>query len=291
VGAPAGARLESARGGAGALARRAAADAAARRALLVSDGGTSSNFPVHFFDRFVPRWPTFGINLRPFPPDREKDDSDQRENTWMVSDNSGGISDWWYRPPDRPGWPGFKDARLGDFLSGIVRTMQNRVDEAQLRVPGYRDRVAHIYLTPDEGGMNLTMPADVITALTERGGHAAGRLVEAYTRDAGAGVISWDNHRWVRLRSTLALLEDFHERIARAYQVPPAGPGERAYAELVGRGAAPPASYRMGVALTELALDQIGAVIAAADAVGASGQSLAAGAPQPLPALRAVPRD
>jgi predicted acylesterase/phospholipase RssA len=257
-----------------------------------SDGGIASNFPVHFFDRFVPRWPTFGINLRPFPPDRQPDDTDQRENTWMVSDNAGGILDWWHRAPSRPGRLWLKDGRLASFLAGIVRTMQNRVDEAQVRAPGYRDRIAHINHTDREGGLNLTMPPEVVAALTARGQAAAGRLVEAYTRDAGAAVISWDNHRWVRLRSTLAVLEDVHERVARGYGDPPAGPGERTYAELLGRGPEDaPASYRMSVAMTELARRQIEAITAAADAVRDGGISLTTGAPGPAPEARIAPRD
>ena len=34
-----------------------------------SDGGIISNFPIHFFDSPLPRWPTFGINLRGFGRD------------------------------------------------------------------------------------------------------------------------------------------------------------------------------------------------------------------------------
>ena len=29
-----------------------------------SDGGITSNFPIHRFDALFPRWPTFGITLR-----------------------------------------------------------------------------------------------------------------------------------------------------------------------------------------------------------------------------------
>jgi hypothetical protein len=32
-----------------------------------SDGGICSNFPMHFFDSPLPRWPTFGITLVPKP--------------------------------------------------------------------------------------------------------------------------------------------------------------------------------------------------------------------------------
>ena len=30
----------------------------------MSDGGLCSNFPIHLFDSFLPKWPTFGISLQ-----------------------------------------------------------------------------------------------------------------------------------------------------------------------------------------------------------------------------------
>src|SRR5262249_42076891 len=35
--------------------------------LWFSDGGITSNFPVHLFDTPLPRWPTFGLNLGTYP--------------------------------------------------------------------------------------------------------------------------------------------------------------------------------------------------------------------------------
>src|SRR5207248_6307519 len=32
-----------------------------------SDGGLSSNFPIHFFDAWMPRRPTFALSFTPFP--------------------------------------------------------------------------------------------------------------------------------------------------------------------------------------------------------------------------------
>src|SRR5439155_14408384 len=127
-----------------------------------------------------------------------RESADQMENTWMATDNSGGIVEWWYRWPRRPArW--VADRRLGAFLSSMTQTMQTRADEAQMHVPGYRDRIVHVSLADDEGGMKLTMAPATISALTERGRCAAQRLVEAFTRPPGDGAISWDNHRWVRL--------------------------------------------------------------------------------------------
>jgi predicted acylesterase/phospholipase RssA len=53
-----------------------------------SDGGICSNFPVHFFDPALPRWPAFAINLRPPHPDYE-------DPVRMPDSNRGGITEWW----------------------------------------------------------------------------------------------------------------------------------------------------------------------------------------------------
>lgn len=259
-----------------------------------SDGGISSNFPVHFFDRLVPRWPTFAINLRPFALGQVPSETDQAANTSMVKKNGEGIADWWYRLPERPGGLGLLDKRLLSFLMSAVRTMQNRVDEAQMRVPGYRDRVAHVSLAEDEGGMNLTMPPERIAALTERGRAAAERLRTAYTPpDEPGKTITWDNHRWVRLRSSLAVLEKMHGHFADGYSQAPASPDEMTYSELLGRDPeAPPKSYPWTLeARGRLASEEIEAILGAATAKDDAGCSVADGAPRPAPEGRIGPTD
>jgi predicted acylesterase/phospholipase RssA len=258
-----------------------------------SDGGISSNFPVHFFDRLVPRWPTFAINLRPFALGQAPSQTDQAANTSMVRTNSEGIADWWYRLPARPAGLGLLDKRLFAFLMSAVRTMQNRVDEAQMRVPGYRDRVAHVSLAEEEGGMNLTMPPERIAALTERGRAAAERLQSAYTPpDEPGQEITWDNHRWVRLRSSLSVLEQMHGAFADGYAQAPASAGERTYAELLRRGAQePPASYRWrSDGQLRLAGEEIDAILGAARDRDPA-DSVSSGAPRPAPEGRIAPAD
>lgn len=259
-----------------------------------SDGGISSNFPVHFFDRLIPRWPTFAINLRPFAPDDVPDKTDQSKNTWMVESNLDGIRDWWYRLPQRPGGllGGLGDRRLFGFLSSVMRTMQNRVDEAQMRVPGYRDRIAHVSLSENEGGMNLTMPPETLAALAERGRAAAELLHEAYTPPDGDRTITWDNHRWVRLRSSLAVLEEMHGHFADGYAKPPESKDERTYAELVRRrvGVAPKSyPWRDGGQLRQ-ALLEIGTIVDVAKASNPKN-SVACKAPRPTPQGRIAPKD
>ncbi|HEX5594011.1 MAG TPA: phage holin family protein [Solirubrobacterales bacterium] len=259
-----------------------------------SDGGISSNFPIHFFDRLVPRWPTFAINLRPFPNWERPSRTDQAKNTWMVDSNEKGILEWWHRFPDRRGVLGFNDTRLFAFFNSAIRTMQNRNDEAQMRAPGYRDRVAHVNMTDGEGGMNLTMPPKTIAALTARGRAAAARLREAYTPpDPPEQAITWDNHRWVRLRSALGVLEEMHEQFAAGYGGEPEHrrDGERSYEQLVERGRGePPKSYEWGGAEKKLGKDEIAGIAAAAELL-VDGRSVREGAPNPRPEGRIVPRE
>jgi hypothetical protein len=252
-----------------------------------SDGGISSNFPVHFFDRLVPRWPTFAINLRPFPFGEKPDPKVQANNTWMVADNTQGSTEWWYRLPVRPRSP-LRDTRLADFLLSAVKTMQNRIDEGQMRVPGYRDRVAHINMGDDEGGMNLAMDEGKIEVLTGRGKAASKRLLDAYTPpDEEGQVITWDNHRWVRFRSSIAVLEQMTCRFAEGFDKPPLRSDEKTYVEIFNS----PPSYPIETDWQrQLALDEVNAVRTLGEQPTLE-RSMAKGAPNPAPVGRIVPRD
>jgi predicted acylesterase/phospholipase RssA len=249
-----------------------------------SDGGICSNFPVHFFDSPLPARPTFGINLRPFPADREKD-RDEARNTWFPAGNRDGINEWFTRLPTAPRW-----TSLAGFGGLIVNAMQNWVDNTQLRVPGYRDRVAHVLLDPREGGLNLNMSDAVIRDLGERGRLAAGELARRFDPvDVPPGMpLTWDNHRWVRFRSSMQLLEELLREIGEEYDGP--DPSGRTYRDLVLRGRQqPPGSYRLGsknrAALVDQALRDV-------QALGfLQGDSLfAEGAPKPTSELRVRPR-
>jgi hypothetical protein len=162
-----------------------------------SDGGIGSNFPVHFFDGLLPSRPTFGINLRPFHPDFPKDPHDESKNVWQPREARQGI---------RPAWT--EIGSLKSFLRTIIDTMQNWVDNTQMRLPGYRDRVVHVHLTDDEGGMNLEMPETRITALTARG-EVAGRLLQK---------INWDGHRWTRYLTAMSQLDEKLGRMREVYR-------------------------------------------------------------------------
>jgi predicted acylesterase/phospholipase RssA len=253
-----------------------------------SDGGISSNFPIHFFDAPLPLRPTFAIDLRGFHPDYPQS-PDEPKNVYLPEGSGGGLLEWWYHYPDKNGL-----ARLRAFVESIVRTMQNRVDEAQMRVPGYRDRVVHVSTSPSEGGMNLNMPAPVINALTARGREAARRLIDRFAKPpAHPGDLSWDSHRWTRYRSAIAAIAALVGQVRRGYTTPPAIAGERSYAQLLAksRGEEPRAYPFDRDSQRQLATNFTNAVIAAADVTDAAlPDDVADGAPQPQPDARIVPR-
>jgi hypothetical protein len=187
-----------------------------------SDGGITSNFPIHFFDSPLPRWPTFGINLGPTGPGGLSED--ESKNVWSpLRNRQGGVARW-------------SDIHhvLG-FGAAILDTMQNWMDNAQTRVPGYRDRVVLVKHTKDEGGMNLDMPKDRITALATRGLYAGRFLVRRFSGGAERNPgdqLSWDTHRWVRFRSFMPLVEDMNASLVKAYRWR-SPVGTESYAELI----------------------------------------------------------
>jgi predicted acylesterase/phospholipase RssA len=249
-----------------------------------SDGGITSNFPVHFFDTPLPVRPTFAIDLDGFHPDYGRS-ADETKNVYLPSSNVGGLLDTWHRLDPEPGL-----ASLTGFVSGIVRTMQNHVDSALTHEPGYRDRIVHVHTAPDEGGMNLTMPAHVIEALTLRGQAAGRELVERFAETHGTEPgLSWDNHRWVRYRSSVAAIARQLEQFEHAWHGRAAG--ERTYAELVDRpDDVGPAGYRLRSAEQRALLLAVTELLAAAGARSEAGPGdVAEGSPRPEPVARIVP--
>ena len=176
-----------------------------------SDGGIISNFPIHFFDSPLPRWPTFGINLRGFGRDWPEHPGNEAGNVAMPERNSDGLLEHWTSWKDKKGL-----GQIAAFLGSIVTTSRSWSDNAQARAPGYRDRIVHIAHNKDEGGMNLAMPEDVIKKLTARGARAGGELRRHYAADPDPGIeLTWKNQRWVRYRSFIAALERALSRLEK----------------------------------------------------------------------------
>ncbi|MGZ8159027.1 MAG: patatin-like phospholipase family protein [Methylobacter sp.] len=162
-----------------------------------SDGGISSNFPIHLFDGLVPMWPTFGINLEP--------KIEGRELVFLPKDYTDGYGERWnlFEDKNNPA------ARFGGFLSAIVSAMQNWNDNSLARMPGVRDRIARVRLNEGEGGLNLDMEKTIIQNIVQRGEDAAKELVSQYAAmlPNGPQPKGWDDQRLIRLCVLLKMLE------------------------------------------------------------------------------------
>jgi predicted acylesterase/phospholipase RssA len=238
-----------------------------------SDGGISSNFPLRFFDNALPRWPTFGMNLKPPHPDHP----DETDFVWLPSTNGQGLQPSWNRFDEGP-----SGAQLVGFFWAILDTMQNWHDNMESRMPGYRNRIVHISQKSDEGGLDLDMEPAVITRLSERGRRAGASLRDQF---------NWDNHAWVRYRSFLAALEVNLGQFGYAYEHP-APQDESIWETIRGEPGAPPApSYAWSSGKQgAFAHDMNATLVSMASAVGPSPKTVAGGAPRPEPELRLTPK-
>lgn len=205
-----------------------------------SDGGITSNLPIHRFDSVFPRWPTLGINLQYTDENGKPARRSAAESlVHLIHRREDGARDLW-NVFDGKGSP-VKD--LLGFAMAVFTSAQVWHDNAFLRLPGFRDRVVEIWLRPDEGGMNLAMPASTIQGLIERGDRAGTELSERFADTHSSEALSWDGHRWARLRSGLSglivLLRDFKQSVDHPM------PGDRTLSELLSARDAPP-TYHFG---------------------------------------------
>jgi hypothetical protein len=212
--------------------------------VLLSDGGITSNFPIHLFDAAVPSRPTFALNLL-YPGDEVGEErpsagkgatEDARrapEAVHMLAGTTAetgdpGFADL-YMPTDNLGWVNFYKAQasgsgiaqIAGLLMRVVETARTWGDVSLYNQPGMRDRIVHIRLSGHEGGFNLDMPAPVITGLAAKGALAAEVLARRFDpvspadplSGGGPVLLGWHNHRFVRLRAWLSAQELYGHRL------------------------------------------------------------------------------
>ncbi|HEY7608102.1 MAG TPA: hypothetical protein VIF14_02640 [Alphaproteobacteria bacterium] len=250
-----------------------------------SDGGLSSNFPVHFFDNPLPRWPTFAINFRPPHPDMPD------ELVWMPKSNrERGIAIWNRFDAGRA-------PTLGGFLATIKDVTQNWMDNEQVRVPGFRDRIVHITLQPGEGGVNLDMPPAMIADIAERGRVAGQTLAERFASGPQWEVAeAWEGHRWVRFRSSMYALEGALRSFEKGLR--DIHPGDKPFEDLAARAKGQPplafpwwnANQRDFALASTKALREIVASWRQPFQTFGPADEDDPGPPEPTPEMRIVPR-
>jgi predicted acylesterase/phospholipase RssA len=254
------------------------------RICWFSDGGVSSNFPLHLFDAPLPRWPTFAINLvypqsddgppveSPEPPNaRDK----AEESVWLPLHNNRG----WQRSYSSIARP-LALAEVSGFVFGIISTMQNWRDLLQSRAPGQRDRIVHVALDKVEGGMNLDMSQEILDNISLKGTIAGERLYQ----------FSFDNHVWVRWRNVASGLQRYTIRIAASAKVVPPIPAYEDALATVRTGAPRAVSYKFRSAEAQGASQKLYAdLVSRGEEWADLGPDLSDGTPRPLPQMQITP--
>jgi hypothetical protein len=169
----------------------------------------------------------------------------------------------------------------------MVETMKNWNDTMTARAPGFRDRIVHLSHTPEEGGLNLDMPADMITRLSERGAAAGHKLIEKFTKD-----VNWDKHLWVRYRTALGMFQPLLQCAYDAYWSSAGGAGT--FERLVDHRDDPddPPDKKFGYALSNVELAMAKRINETCTRFPQlSLPSFEHNAPRPTSVLRARPRD
>ncbi len=183
-----------------------------------SDGGISSNFPIHFFDEWLPIRPTFGINLISLPRNAFKEENKTQLKadaasvvTNPVLENLGEQLDEFdvdreelyqsiYLPKanHRPVQEWAEISKLSNFIRAIWLTAQNYHDNTQSMLPSYRERVVQVRLSDGEGGLNLSMDKKIIEDVIKKGERAGEKIVNDF---------NFKHHQWVRFQVLMGLLE------------------------------------------------------------------------------------
>ena len=201
--------------------------------VYFSDGGITSNFPVHFFDALLPRRPTFGISLDTYDP--------RRRATRVRLPMKAGAGRWIPIAPI---------AGLADFAKSIVYSAKDWQDELQSVLSGYRERIVHIYLDDKEGGLNLAMSQSLIESLTEYGDRAGRLLVGRNVIPPDEAPFDFDAHRWRRFLVAFARIEETLGKTADVWK-------NGGFGDFITKYAVAPESYKIPDGEREKVLQRI----------------------------------
>ncbi len=166
-----------------------------------SDGGIAANFPLSIFDAWVPSRPTFGIDLRDAPTAGRVPRPAQAES--VILPRAGDRDDTLARPAPIPD--------LMALFLAMLDTARSSRDNSQAAMASYRERVATVYLAPDEGGLNLGMSDQALAEIKKKGEKAGRLFVTQFSRD---------EHLWVRTRLLMSHLEEELAKVMRAHGTP-----------------------------------------------------------------------
>ncbi|NTB99452.1 patatin [Agrobacterium tumefaciens] len=153
--------------------------------IWFSDGGISSNFPIHLFDALLPSRPTFALSLDELP----KSIASSGKRVTIPQAAGEGI-----------GVPVHKMEKMSGFLGSILSSAKDWQDQSLATMPGQRERIARVFLNEEEGGLNLTMPPERSAKLMSYGLEVGSLFAN--------GALDFDEHRWRRTLVAYDRLED-----------------------------------------------------------------------------------
>lgn len=168
-----------------------AGEARVAQELWLTDGGVTSNFPIHLFDSPLPLWPTVGIDLGDYPAGAAHQD------VYLLGDAQAAKH---LAAP-------LKQA-MSNFLGAILGTSLQWRDNAQLQMPAFQARIAVVRQRSYEGGNNLFMTRHDVASLAIRGVVAGMRLRRRFASDA-----QWQRQQWLRLRVAGQNIVDVAQRL------------------------------------------------------------------------------
>lgn len=166
--------------------------------LWLTDGGVTSNFPIHMFDSPLPLWPTVGIDLGTHPAGAGHQD------VYLLGD--AGAAKELGTPLGRA---------MSSFIGAVLGTGLQWRDTAQLWMPAFQARIAVVRQRSYEGGNNLFMTRDDIASLALRGVVAGMRLRRRFASDP-----QWHRQQWLRLRVAAESLSALSDRLQVSLREP-----------------------------------------------------------------------
>lgn len=228
--------------------------------LWFSDGGLTSNFPVHFFDSPLPRWPTFAIDLLASEPGTSKNQPGHAahwfagdpllqkyapQSVFIEGDLKPGTVNPWNRI-DR----GSALAKMLGFASAILDAARNWQDATLVTLPGNASRTAGIRLPDAEGGLNLNMTPQQIADLLSLG-NAAGEVLAERFLQSGPDPAGWQKHRWTRYTATMGAITRWLDGYDTGYKPFVDMPQQLSYERMLQQNA-PPSSLESMLNVTQL---------------------------------------
>jgi hypothetical protein len=97
---------------------------------------------------------------------------------------------------------------IGEFAAAILTSARVWQFSMQSALSGYRERIAHVALDAQEGGLNLNMPPEIVGRLTKYGELAGKKFVNDF---------NFDEHRWRRLLVSFDCLDDTLVALHQSY--------------------------------------------------------------------------